>query len=253
MANARLYVDRFLSDFREKIVFGREPEPGEPLRWLMHINPFRRAEDADRLVRGLRLAGLPGDPDEGRAPAKVTPATASSNQPVFRKDGDIWNLRFDGLSLQLLDMKGFHDLAELLSHPHEPIHCLDLAGRSSDAAGHDAVLDPRAKRELTERARALQEEIDQAAQFNDRGRAESARAELDQIVETLSQAFGLAGKPRRLGSSIERARTAVTWRIRSAIRKALVAHPPLGRHLDNSVRTGAYCTYAPEKLLDWAL
>ena len=82
---------------------------------------------------------------------------------------------------------------------------------------------------------------------------ERARAELDQIVETLSQAFGLAGKPRRVGSSIERARTAVTWRIRSAIRKALAAHPALGRHLENSVRTGTYCTYAPEKTLDWVL
>jgi hypothetical protein len=45
----------------------------------------------------------------------------------------------------------------------------------------------------------------------------------------------------------------VTWRIRSAIRKAIAVHPSLGRHLENSVRTGTYCTYAPEKPLDWAL
>jgi TolB-like protein len=60
LANAARCVRKYLSDFKEKIVFGREPEPGEPLRWLMHVNPFRRAEDADRLVRGLKLAGLPG-------------------------------------------------------------------------------------------------------------------------------------------------------------------------------------------------
>jgi hypothetical protein len=72
-------------------------------------------------------------------------------------------------------------------------------------------------------------------------------------VEPLSQALGRAGKPRRLGGAVERARTAVTWRIRSAIRKTLAVHPALGKHLENSVRTGIYCTYAPEKPLNWEL
>jgi tetratricopeptide (TPR) repeat protein len=246
-------LQRFLADFGEKIAFGRGPEPGEPLRWLMHVNPFRRSEDAAHLERGLRLAGLPGDPDDELAAAKVSTVAENAKQPVFRKDGAFWILRFDGLALQLLDMKGFHDLAELIAHPHEPIHCLDLAGRSSDSAEGDAILDSRARQELTSRAQSLQKEIEEAERFNDGGRIELAREELDQIVATLSQALGLAGKPRRFGGAVERARTAVTWRIRSAIKKALVAHPPLGRHLENSVRTGTYCTYAPEKTLDWVL
>ena len=115
------------------------------------------------------------------------------------------------------------------------------------------MLDARARRELTARAQALQQEVDEAEKFNDVGRRERAREELERIVETLSQALGLAGKPRRLGGSVERARTAVTWRIRSAIRKAIAVHPALGRHLENSVRTGTYCTYAPEKTMDWVL
>jgi hypothetical protein len=152
-----------------------------------------------------------------------------------------------------MDMKGFHDLAQLIAHPQEPIHCLDLAGRSAESSGEGAVLDSRARKELTARVQSLQADIDEAEEFHDIGRAERARQELDQIVTTLSLAFGLAGKPRRLGGTVERARTAVTWRIRSAIRKTVSVHPALGRHLENAVRTGTYCTYAPEKPVDWAL
>jgi hypothetical protein len=220
----------------------------------MYVNPFRRPEDAALLERGLRLAGLPADPDEERAVAKAAPPVGNTGQPpLFRKDGELWTLSFDGVTLKLSDMKGFHDLSELIAHPHEPIHCLDLAGRSFHSAGDDAVLDARARRELTARAKSLQQEIEEAEEFNDPGRTERAREELEQIVETLSQAFGLSGKPRRLGGAVERARTAVTWRIRSVIREAVAVHPPLGRHLENSVRTGTYCTYAPEKTLDWVL
>ncbi|HET9942707.1 MAG TPA: hypothetical protein VFR05_05165, partial [Terriglobia bacterium] len=253
MGAATASMEKFVSDFREKIAFGRAPEAGEHLRWLMQVNPFRRSEDAAHFERGLRLAGLRGDPDEERAATRTVPAVSEPRQPVFKKDGDLWHLRFDGTSLHLVDMKGFHDLAELIAHPREPIHCLDLAERSSDSDGGDEMLDSRARRELTARAQALQQEVDEAEAFHDAGRAERAREELEQIVTNLSQALGLAGRSRRLGSSVERARTAVTWRIRSAIRKAVAVHPSLGRHLENSVRTGTYCTYAPEKTLEWIL
>jgi hypothetical protein len=248
-ARAATLLKKFHSNFEEKITFGRATEPGEELRWLMHVNPFQRAEDAALFERGLRLAGLQGDPDEERIASKG----GKPSQRVFRREGELWNVAFDGVGLQLLDMKGFHDLAELIAHPNQPIHCLDLAGREAETGGSDAVLDSRARQELTSRARALQEEIDDAEERNDRGRLEKFREELDQIVATLSQAFGLAGKPRRLGGAVERARTAVTWRIRSAMRKLGSVHPTLGRHLESSVRTGSYCTYAPEKAVEWEL
>ena len=250
---ARQWMEKFLTTFEEKITFGRQPEPGEHLRWIQHVNPFRRREDAAIVERALRLAGLPTDPDEGRAARTVVSAGAERVQALFRKEGDVRTIAFEGLALQLTDIKGFHDLAELIAQPHRPIHCLDLAGRSAEIRGDDPVLDDRARRELTARARSLQEDIETGTRLNDQGRTEQARAELEQIAETLSQAFGLAGKPRRLGSSVEKARTAVTWRIRNAIRKTAAAHPGLGRHFENSVRTGTYCTYAPEKQVNWVL
>jgi TolB-like protein/tetratricopeptide (TPR) repeat protein len=247
---AASYLEMFLADFVEKITFGRAPEPGEPLRWVLHVNPFRRAEDAGHIVRGLRLAGLPDDPDELRLGAA---APREDSRAVFRRDGALWTLAFEGVAVQLTDVKGFHDLVALLAQPDERVHCLELAGRSAEPRGGDALLDERARRELAGRIRELQEQIDEAEGRNDVAAAERRRGEMDQLVTALSQSLGLGGRARPLGSAAERARTAVTWRIRNAIRKIATAHAPLGRHLENAVRTGTYCAYTPERRVDWVL
>ena len=49
----------------------------------------------------------------------------------------------------------------------------------------------------------------------------------------------------------ERARSTVTSRIRAAIRQIGDIHPELGRHLQNAVRTGTWCTYRPETNVAW--
>ena len=101
------------------------------------------------------------------------------------------------------------------------------------------------------RARELQHEIDAADAAHDLARAERAREEFDQIVELPSGALGLGGRSRALGSAAERARSAVTvanpqWR-----EEDRQAHPQLGRHLENAVRTGTFCLYQPERPVDW--
>jgi TolB-like protein len=250
---AKANVREFLDDFQERIGFGRAPEPGEPLRWLLHVNPFKRAEDGDRLARGLALAGLDADPDEGRPEAVAHPDPPDAARAAFRRDGSLWTMAFAGLSVQLTHQKGFLDLAQLLARPGNEMHCLELADRPAETSGEALVLDDRARRELKARARDLQQEIDAADAAHDTGRAERAREELDQIVEHLSGALGLGGRARPLGSAAERARSAVTWRIRNAIRKIASAHPRLGRHLENGVRTGTFCVYEPETPTAWSL
>jgi hypothetical protein len=207
MTTARRYLQEFLGDFQERIGFGRAPEPGEPLRWLLHVNPFKRAEDGARLARGLARAGLAGDPDEGRAEAVARPVTPEVAAATFHRNGPVWTMAFGGLSVQLTHQKGFLDLAQLLARPGAELHCLELADRPAETAGDAPVLDERARRELKARVRELQQEIDEAAGAHDTARAERAREELDQIVEHLSGALGIGGRARPLGSAAERARS----------------------------------------------
>ena len=251
---AAAYLQRFLVEFEERVTFGRAPETGEPLRWLLHVNPFRRAEDVERITTGLTQAGLPLDPDTARVALSVSP---TPGQPLataqFRLQDGRWHLVFDNAAVTLGDSKGLRDLASLLACPGEERHCLELAGRPADLGGDADVLDDRARREYRARLAELQRELDEAERDSDLARGGRAQEEMDALVEALSSALGLSGRARALGSGAERARSAVTWRIRSAIKKIAAAHPSLGRHLENSVRTGTYCSYQPERSPVWLL
>ncbi|GIX11934.1 hypothetical protein [Elioraea sp.] len=240
--------------FRERITFDREPALGEPALWMLEINPFRRAQDVALLREGFRLLGEPiGVPEAvllpvlGDAPDLPGPVV----QPLLARAGEGWVADYEGRRAVLPDLKGLLDIRRLLERPGEEIHCLDLAGREDDAFRGEAVLDDAARQALKGRIGDLQEELAEAEDMNDPGRAERARAELDRLIETLSKALGLGGRGRLLGDAAERARTAVTWRIRHAVRRIEAAHPELGRHLANSLRTGLFCVYQPERTLRW--
>lgn len=260
---AARHVETFLADFRDKILFGAAADSGDPLRWIDLVNPYQRREDFARLARGLEMAGLPADrpPERGGSGAVERPAwrgapgaaASAAQRPSFVREGELWTVAYAGETVRLGDAKGFGDLVVLLARPGADVHCLELAGREAEPRGADPLLDERARREIRGRIAELEERIEEADAAGDTGRAEQAREELDQLVTSLAGALGLGGRPRRAGSAVERARTTVTWRIRSAIRKIGAAHAPLGRHLENAVRTGTRCVYQPETPVEWRL
>jgi hypothetical protein len=107
------------------------------------------------------------------------------------------------------------------------------------------ILDIRAKAEYARRFAELREELEKAEQFNDSERAARAQQEMDYIADQLDVAVGLGGRNRRAASQAERARSAVTKRIKDSIDKIAEAMPLLGRHLATRIKTGYFCSYNP--------
>lgn len=243
---ARAQIGPFLEEYRRSILGGREPEPGEALEHILHANPFSRPEDVDFLREGLKLAGF----DDRRHAPSPRPGVVSTEAARFARGGDLWSAAFSGRTAQFPDMKGCGDLALLLAAPRERIHCMEIAGRVAESDS-GVVMDARARADCQRAIRDLQEEQAEAERDNDFARAERIGEELDALIEQLSAALGLGGRGRKLGDPAEKARTAVTWRIRSAIKKIGAVHPELGRHLDASIRTGSFCVYAPETPVRW--
>jgi tetratricopeptide (TPR) repeat protein len=181
---------------------------------------------------------------------------------AFRREGDYWSLAFEGRTVRVRDVKGMHYLARLLADPGRELHVMDLVGLESGgdaAAGRsepelessgpgDAgeMLDARAKEAYRRRLAESEEDIEEARAMGDTGRATQAGIERDFLVRELSRAVGLGGRDRRAGSTPERARASVTRAIRQAMTRIRQHHPPLGKHLDHAIRTGAFCAYQPD-------
>ena len=245
---ARAQVPYFLHAYLRDIAGGRPAGPEEAVRHVMDSNPFAREEDARFLLDGLALAGLP----TGQAPPALPPMRTASEGARFTRSGSFWEIEFAGRRAMAPDSKGCADLALLLASPRERVHCMELAGRLVEGDS-GAAMDAKARAACQRRIQDLQAEIAEAERHNDFARTERLGEELDAVIEQLSAAVGLGGRGRKLGDPAEKARTAVTWRIRSAIKRIAEAHPALGRHLEASIRTGAFCAYQPETPVRWTV
>jgi TolB-like protein len=248
----------FEAEYQVKIAFGREPAPGEALRWAVSVEPFRRAEDSRHMPDLLEDAGIDAiDVNEalGSAPQhKVRPADVKRPPgSSFVRTGELWSIAYAERGANLLGTKGFHDLARLLAQPNEPVHCLELSGGVSSSDSQHELLDTRARREYRRRIEELQRGLSEAEARGDVAESERGRSELDALIGELARATGLGGRGRKMDDPAERARSSVTWRIRSAIKKIRAAHPALGKHLSHSIKTGYFCTYAPETPISWQL
>jgi predicted ATPase len=180
---------------------------------------------------------------------ELEPPPAAEGARLVR-EGDVWAVTYAGRTVRVRDLKGVGDLAVLLHRGGEEVHCLELMG-ATDVGDAGPVLDDQARRAYQARILDLQREVDEARDANDPARAERSELELDALVTELSRAFGLSGRSRGAGSSVERARAAVTFRIRAAIKRIAEQHEPLGTHLSHSVRTGTWCAYRPERAVRW--
>jgi hypothetical protein len=101
--------------------------------------------------------------------------------------------------------------------------------------------------------RDLEEELAEADAHNDLERLSRARLERELLAEELAAAIGMGGRSRLLGGGGERARKAVTARIRNSLKRIEERHPELGAHLAETITTGTSCSYTPLQSVEWTI
>lgn len=167
----------------------------------------------------------------------------------LQRVGDVWAASFGDRTVHLRDTKGMRDLAALLARPGVWLSALDLAGSDvtdDPSARPEPVLDRAAAAAYRQRLAVLSDEIDVARSRDDPDRQRRAIEERERLLTELRRATRPGGAPRALGTTAtERARKAVSARIRDAIRRITDAYPELGHHLDRTIQTGARCRYEP--------
>jgi tetratricopeptide (TPR) repeat protein len=191
--------------------------------------------------------------------------SSSAEHNQFRRDGAQWNIIYQGKALRMKDSRGIRYLAHLLQYPHQEFHVLDLASSNHvgerpageaavvDHTAVEKVLDPKARAQYARRLADLREEYRDAQRCNDLGRSAKTQQEIEQITSELSASLGLGGRPRGFASNAERARVAVSKRIKAAIGQIRDLNAELGRHLSAAVATGNFCSYRPDPQhpIDW--
>jgi pimeloyl-ACP methyl ester carboxylesterase/class 3 adenylate cyclase len=225
--------------------------------------------------RHVELKGVTGSRDvfpvltHGTPPETVR-RLAIESASVLRCDGEYWTIAYDGQVATVRDTKGLRDVARLLAVPQQELHVLDLAaerdpegvlaararpddGLAVERRRYEPVIDEAARADYRRRLAELDEEIDDADARGDGDGSAKAKAERDALVDELTRAYGLGGTIRRSPDHVERARKAVTRRIRATVSRIERVHPTLGRHLRAFVHTGVFCSYQPERHAVWTI
>jgi tetratricopeptide (TPR) repeat protein len=237
---------RYLHEFRTKILKDeRVPNNREAIQWVVNVSPYRDHTNQRKFWE--HMAGK-----ETATSSRSFLRTTSPELNFFFRENDGWQISYENHSFRISDAKGINDIARLLSAPGEQIHCSDLMGSMVKMRGEE-VIDEKAKKSYKAKLLNLQEELSLAEVNNDYQRSATLQKEFDDILDMLSNSMGLNGRTRKSDDPIEKVRSAVTWRIRNSIKKISSVHPSLGIHLSNSIKTGLFCSYRPEKNVSWAL
>jgi hypothetical protein len=169
-----------------------------------------------------------------------------TGSPRLVRQDRVWTLSWHHEQASLPHAKGLADLAVLLQQPGRPVPALELAGGVAAASGSDPLIDLQALGAYRTRLAELDADLDRARDDADLGRIEMLQHERDQVLAEVRRATGIGGRLRPSANDpTERARKAVSARIRDTIRRISAVAPTLALHLDRSIQTGLECTYQP--------
>ena len=189
--------------------------------------------------------------------ASASRSAADGEPATMHRTGGVWSVGWQGESGNIRHVKGLADIAHLVARPHSEVPALVLANPEAvDLPSSQAVIDLEALAAYRTRLDHLDRELDEASANSDIGRVELLQSERDALLAEVRRSTGLGGRVRTAANDpSERARKAVSARIRDAISRVEGVAPLLAAHLDRSIRTGLRCSYdpAPDDQIDWQI
>ena len=235
-----------------------------------------------RLVESSRLFVVPlSEGDAFEIPDAEAILGLSSDHYVLQRVGDHWHVVYEKRETSVRHLSGLSTLAILLRTPYREYDATDLAreedepvlsaeGRRelvrlnaselADVGMHRAnqedagpAVDSQALAAARETLATLESDIREAQRVGDATQEEDLRRQHESVRRYISGSIGLGGRGRRAASSSERARTAITNRLRYAIGRLGVADEALGIFLKHSIRTGRRCSYWPDRPVNWTV
>lgn len=212
--------------------------------------------------------GIPieAGPDEAPSPQEAPPPEPTKQQDsdwVFRKAGNIWQVRVDGGALlSLVDTIGLGHIAELLRHPHQAIPGVVLEGGQpvepapvdweadlhSGGAGRYAVtVDDRALADLRAEKNRLESAIRHAERNNEDEKAQQFAVELEQLEDSSLRQYTTQRRDEllKVSDQNEKTRKRITRNIETALTNITKYNALAGDFLKKNIKCGSTFTYNP--------
>jgi hypothetical protein len=180
--------------------------------------------------------------------------------------------------LRIKHLKGLDYIETLLANPGREFHALNLSGSSDTGYNQDdkrsqrslqrtstsrdeheqlsivtdlgnagEMLDANAKKAYRQRLAELNEDLVEAKECGNVGRAAELEDEIEAISKELRRALGLMGRDRFAGSASERARISVTRAVKTAMDRIGEYNEEAGSFLGRTIRTGTFCCFLPDR------
>ena len=224
----------------------------------------KKRNEFERIRVEAAIHGVPRPPLSSKPPE-------AKERYVFRREKGAWIIAFGADVVHLEDrLKGLHYIDNLLQNSRSQVSVLVLASitekrvvtESAKSSMSEASMEeeglvsspglqapiPDSDQQTFEdckvRLQEIREAIEEAKEFGNLERVAGLEEEEEKIKKYLSSAFGLGGKPRRVGPK-NQIRLNLTKAIRRAIDKIAVQSPALASHLQSSIKTGYQCSYYP--------
>jgi hypothetical protein len=181
-------------------------------------------------------------------------AAASTATASMRRRGAVWHITFNTENATVPHTKGLADIARLLAAPGSEIYVLDLMGAADRSSRPGPLADRQALEAYRQRLADIDNDADEANRHHDDERFARLQAERQALLDEIGRITGMHGRPRQFANHpAERARKAVTARIRDSIRKLEPPLPDLAAHLQRTIITGTYCRYRGNPNITWDL
>ena len=194
---------------------------------------------------GLRAAGA-------AAPYETpsSPVLSAAAEYTFRRDGEMWTLRFrGGRAFPMKPHKGLAYLRFLLQRPGETMTAFALVdlveGRevSSHPLSTTLGIDDETISSVKKALQKLKDDRDEAEEFCDQETVARCEAGMEELAAYLRSGTGLKGKARRETPEQKRARTSVSIAVNRAIGKIRQQNRPLATYLDDQIQRGFFLKY----------
>ncbi len=207
-------------------------------------------ELSERLLGEISRSNRTSTPDQRR--------DGSGNHATLIRNHGYWTIVWRGEQATVPHIKGMQDIATLIQQRGIDVPALQLAsGSPATTAGMvDTTIDMQALTAYRRHLLELDTELDQATEDHDHGRVGKLTNERETILAEVRRATGLDGRPRTAANDpAERARKAVSARIRDTVKRLEPLAPGLAAHLDRSIRTGLRCSYdpSPDEAIVWQI